>query len=414
MAAVRMSTRPESRRGRAAGWIRPPGGQPGRVLATGISVDAIGRGLFLAGSVVFFTREIGLSAGQVGVGLSVAGGVGLAAGYPVGLLADRFGARRVLMGLHTYRALALASYTLIHSFAGFVVVSALVAIAAGSTVPVLQTLVGDTVEPEQRVTTMGYLRAVQNAGFAVGGMLAAVAIGVDTRTAYVALILVNAASFLVSAGMVRLLPETAGPRRERGPGKLAALRDRPFLVLTGCNGILLMHTTLLAVGVPLWILLHTHLPPVVVAGVFVVNTVLAVALQVPVSATAQTLLGSGTAVRRAGFALAACCALLVASGYERGSVAVVLLVLAVVALTFGEMLQAAAAWSAGFSLSPQGQRASYLSVLGLGTSAQRMAGPVIVTAAVGAGVWGMVLLAGGLVAAAELARAVVRGRGEPA
>jgi hypothetical protein len=43
-----------------------------------------------------------------------------------------------------------------------------------------------------------------------------------------------------------------------------------------------------------------------------------------------------------------------------------------------------------------------------------MAGPVIVTAAVGAGVWGMVLLAGGLVAAAELARAVVRGRGEPA
>jgi hypothetical protein len=256
---------------------------------------------------------------------------------------------------------------------------------------------------------MGYLRAVQNAGFAVGGLLAAAAIGVDTRTAYVALILVNAASFVVSAALVRLLPQTPPAPHEDGPRKLAALRDKPFLLVTACNGILQLHTTLLAVGVPLWILLHTHLPPVVVAGVFVMNTILAVALQVPVSATAKTLAGSGTAFRRGGIALAVCCALLVASGYRSGTTAVVLLVLAVIALTFGEMLQAAAAWSAGFELAPEAQRGSYLSVLGLGTSAQSMAGPVIVTAAVGAGVWGLAALAVGLVAAAEVAHAVIRG-----
>lgn len=407
MAAVQLSSR-------IARSVRPPGGKPGRILATGISVDAVGRGLFLAGSVVFFTRQVGLTAAQVGVGLSIAGLVGLVAGYPVGLLADRLGGRRMLMGLHVYRAAALAAYTLVHSFLGFVVVAALVAIAAGSTVPVLQTLVGDTLEPEQRVTTMGYLRAVQNAGFAIGGLLAAAAIGVDTRTAYVALILVNAASFVVSASLVRLLPETAGTRRVPGARTLGALRDKPFLVLTACNGVLVLHTTLLAVGVPLWILLHTDLPPVVVAGVFVLNTVLAVGLQVPVSATAKTLPGSGTAFRRGGLALALSCALLVASGYRDGSVAVVLLVLAVIALTFGEMLQAAAAWSAGFALAPETQRASYLSVLGMGTSAQSMAGPVIVTAAVGAGVRGIVLLAAGLVVAAELARRVIHGRGGPA
>jgi MFS family permease len=407
VATVRLSSR-------TAGWVRPPGGRPGRILATGIAVDAVGRGLFLAGSVVFFTREVGLTAGQVGVGLSVAGLVGLVAGYPVGLVADRLGARRTLMALHLYRAVALAAYTLVDSFPGFVVVAGLVAIAAGSTVPVLQTLVGETVKPEQRVTTMGYLRAVQNAGFAIGGLLAAAAIGIDTRTAYVVLILVNAGSFVVSAAMVRLLPRTTAGQRAPGAGTLAALRDRPFLVLTACNGVLLLHTTLLAVGVPLWILLHTHLSPVVVAGVFVMNTVLAVGLQVPVSATAKTLPGSGTAFRRGGLALALCCLLLVASGYRDGSVAVALLALAVIALTFGEMLQAAAAWSVGFALAPEAQRASYLSVLGMGTSAQSMAGPVIVTSAVGAGVWGMVLLAGGLVAAAELARTVIRGQGEPA
>jgi len=404
MVAVRLTAR-------VAGLVRPPGGRAGRILATSITVDAVGRGLFLAGSVVFFTREVGLTAVQVGAGLAIAGLVGLVAGYPVGLLADRFGARRMLIVLHLYRALTLAAYTLIESFIGFVVVAGLVAVAAGSTVPVLQTLVGDAVGADQRVTTMGYLRAVQNAGFAVGGLLAAAAIGVDTRAAYMTLILVNAVSFVISASLVRRLPDTATTPRAAGVRALDAFRDKPFLLITGCNGILLLHSTLLAVGVPLWILLHTSLPPVVVAGVFVLNTVLAVALQVPVSATATTLPGSGRAFRRAGLALAATCLLLVVSGSMAGSVAVVLLVLAVVALTFGEMLQAAAAWSVGYALAPERRRASYLSVLGLGTSAQSMAGPVIVTAAVGAGTWGLLLLAAGLVAAAELARGVIRDRG---
>lgn len=404
MAAVRLTRR-------LAELVRPPGGRAGRILATSITVDAVGRGLFLAGSVVFFTREVGLSAAQVGAGLAIAGLVGLLAGYPVGLLADRFGPRRVLIGLHLYRALALAAYTLIESFVGFAVVGGLVAVAAGSTVPVLQALVGDAVGGDQRVTTMGYLRAVQNAGFAVGGGLAAGAIGIDTRAAYVVLILVNAVSFVISAILVRRLPHTAPTHRAAPVRRLDAWRDKPFLIITACNGIVLLHTTMLAVGVPLWILLHTSLPPVVVAAVFVLNTVLAVTLQVPVSATATTLPGSGTAFRRAGLALAASCLLLVASGYQAGSVAVALLMLAVIALTFGEMLQAAAAWSAGFALAPERQRSSYLSVLGLGTSAQRMVGPVIVTAAVGVGTWGLLLLAAGLVAAAEVARGVIRGRG---
>jgi MFS family permease len=391
--------------------LAPPGGRAGRILATGITVDAVGRGLFLAGSVVFFTREVGLSAAQVGAGLAIAGVVGLLAGYPVGLLADRFGSRRVLIGLHLYRALALAAYALIDSFLSFAVVAALVAVAAGSTVPVLQALVGDAVGAEQRVTTMGYLRAAQNAGFAVGGLLAAAAIGIDTRAAYVALILVNAASFVISAALVRRLPSNPPAARTTRAKALDAFRDKPFLVISACNGILLLHTTLLAVGVPLWILLHTGLPPVVVAAVFVLNTILAVGLQVPVSATATTLPGSATAFRRSGLALAASCLLLVASGYRSGSVGVALLVISVVALTFGEMLQAAAAWSAGYAMAPDDRRASYLSVLGLGTNAQNMVGPVIVTAAVGAGVWGLLLLAVGLVAAAELARGVIRGRG---
>lgn len=175
--------------------------------------------------------------------------------------------------------------------------------------------------------------------------------------------------------------------------------------------MLLLHTTLLSVGVPLWILHHTSLPPVLVAAMFVLNTVLAVSLQVPVSAIAATLPGGVRAFRRAGLALALCCLLLTFSGSGAEWTAAVLLTLAVVALTFGEMLQAAGAWSAGYTLAPEERRASYLAVLGLGTNAQTIAGPLVVTAVVGAGAYGLVLLAAGLVAAAETAAAVVRRQG---
>jgi hypothetical protein len=47
----------------------------------------------MTGSAVFVTRSVGLSAAQVGLGLTIAGAVGLGAGVPAGRAADRRGAR---------------------------------------------------------------------------------------------------------------------------------------------------------------------------------------------------------------------------------------------------------------------------------------------------------------------------------
>lgn len=387
---------------RAARLVRPPAGHAGRVLATGIGVDALGRGFFLAGSVVFFTRHVGLSVTQVSIGLTVAGVVGFVATLPVGVLADRYGPRPVLVGLNLYRAATLVAYTMVDSFGAFLLVTGLVSVAAGSTVPVLQALVGDAVAAEDRPTTTGYLRAVQNAGFAVGGLLAAGVMAVDTRTAYLALVLASAASFVVSAVMARRL-SSPRPTTRRNRRLLGALRDRPFVVVATCNGILLLYTTLLGVGVPLWILLHTDLPPVVVAGVFVTNTVLGVVLQASVCAAATTRPGGARAFRRTGYALVLTCLLLIASGYTTGWTAGVLLVLSVVALTLGEILQAAAAWGVGYAMAPEHQRASYMAVIGLGSNAQCVAGPVVITAAISAGWLGLTLLAAVLLVTAQIA-----------
>ena len=61
-----------------------PSGPTGRRLAVMALIDASGTGAFLAVSAVFFTRSVGLSAAQVGLGLALAACLGLATAVPIG------------------------------------------------------------------------------------------------------------------------------------------------------------------------------------------------------------------------------------------------------------------------------------------------------------------------------------------
>ncbi|MCG8151121.1 MFS transporter, partial [Pimelobacter simplex] len=66
-----------------------------RRLSTQSVLSAFGDGVFLTGSAVFFTQIVGLSAAQVGLGLTIAGAVTFALAVPLGKLGDRYGAKRV-------------------------------------------------------------------------------------------------------------------------------------------------------------------------------------------------------------------------------------------------------------------------------------------------------------------------------
>ncbi len=58
-------------------------------------LSAFGDGVFLTGSAVFFTQIVGLSAAQVGLGLTIAGVATFALAVPLGKLSDTYGAKRV-------------------------------------------------------------------------------------------------------------------------------------------------------------------------------------------------------------------------------------------------------------------------------------------------------------------------------
>jgi len=62
--------------------------------------------------------------------------------------------------------------------------------------------------------------------------------------------------------------------------------------------------------------------------------------------------------------------------------AVVAAVSGVLALTVAELAQSAGGWELSFRLAPVDRRAQYLGVFSLGTTAQAMAGPVLLTGVV--------------------------------
>src|SRR3954463_3279268 len=73
--------------------LLPPSGLP-RTLAFQSAVFAVGNGVYLTGSVVFFTLYVGLTPVQIGLGFSFVGLLSLVGSLPLGHLADRVGGKR--------------------------------------------------------------------------------------------------------------------------------------------------------------------------------------------------------------------------------------------------------------------------------------------------------------------------------
>jgi MFS family permease len=404
-----------------------------RRLAVMAVVDATGTGLFLAGSIVIFTRLVGISGQQVGLALTLAGVLSLATSMPLGKLVDRFGPRVVLAVVSLWRACGLLAYCWCHSFASFLAVTGFLAVADRAAPPVMQALVTTVVGQEDRVQVMAGLRALRNVGFTIGALLAAIALALNSRPGYEGILAGDAASFVLVVLLLATFPSrrralprhrkadekahesrpsrSSPPGRHRvapAPSQPGVLQDLPFLRATLLNAILSLHMTMLAVGIPIWVIERTTAPRIILSPLLALNTILAVAFQVRASRGTSTAAGSSLALLRAGLGLAAACVLLaLAPGLPVGP-AVVVLAAAMVALTGAELWQSAGGWGVSYALAPPQRQGMYLSTFNMGVTAQQVFGPGLVAAVViPAGPWGWLGLAGALVVTAAVVPRVV-------
>ncbi|MEU2060333.1 MFS transporter [Streptomyces sp. NPDC013455] len=381
-------------------------------------VDAVGTGMFLPISVLYFTVVVGLSAGSVGAGLGIAGLVGSLATPLSGTLIDRFGARKVVVSCWAAGAAAYAGFLGVRDWAGLVVVASVAHAADRMVNPARKVFLTTIADAEDQVPLMAFQRAVLNVGFGIGGLATAAVLALGSHTGYHAVLVVNAVSYTGAIALVLTIPvirpvrpahtgEPGGPRA----GYRQVLADRRYTSLAVLNVLVLMYSTAFTIGMPLWVYEYTSAPAGLVGLLFTFNTVLVVLLQMR---TAKSCTSPAQAPRV--YRAAALLFVLAALGYwaahrsgDTTALVIGLLVLAVLAHTLTELFGAVGEWTVSMSLAPERLRGRYLSLFGLSLAAQEAVGPVLVTTLVAADAdlaWFALaaLLAVGCLASARLVR----------
>ncbi len=212
-----------------------PPSRDARLMLTGVAVDAFGTGLTLPFLVVYLHAVRGLSLEIVGLVVAVPAAVALVLLGPVGVLVDRIGPRRVLIGSCAASAsgAVLLSYADTASVA--VVARLLTGIGAAAGWPANDALVASVVPSEGRQRYFGVSFALLNFGIGVGGVVSALFVDVAHPGTFTAVYRADALTFLVPLVLLAVpLRHVGGPFASAatpahvGGGYRVVLADRVF------------------------------------------------------------------------------------------------------------------------------------------------------------------------------------------
>src|SRR5450756_1177265 len=202
-----------------------------RLLAASTLTNAVGNGLYTVGSMLFFTRWDRLSVTQVGVGLTIAGVIGLIAAVPIGAACDRYGAKITFQALLALQSVAVIAFIFTSGFWPFTGIATLNAIGMKAGRAANNTLIADLAE-EARVTARTFLRATNNLGLAAGSLLGGIALSINTRDAYAGLLLADVLTFILALLLLTGVTPPRKTRVSRAHAGWAALRAVSYTHLT--------------------------------------------------------------------------------------------------------------------------------------------------------------------------------------
>ncbi len=248
-----------------------------------VAVQRLGTGFTLPFTLILLHEVRGIDLPTVGLLMGIPGVIGLASVPVGGVLIDRFGPRRVLVGCQ----LLLASGQLLLAFASvpWVALVALLlnGIGLGPSFPAGNALLNRLVpDPRDGARAFGMQFTIINAGIGVGTLVGSALVDVHRAWTFETLFVAASVSSLL---MAVLLPPAGGPVPSERAAKASyrlVLADSSFRRL--CLASFLFAMTgyaALDTGLPAFARVEGHVPPSAVALCFTVNTVLIVSLQLP-------------------------------------------------------------------------------------------------------------------------------------
>ena len=177
-----------------------------RRLSSQSVLSAFGDGVFLTGSAVFFTQIVGLSAAQVGLGLTIAGVVTFGLSVPLGKLSDRFGAKRVWAICSLMEAVLYLVWLAVGGMVSFVAMMIVLELVSTTSRSARNAYRFDVFPREERVSSNAYFRAARNVGYTLGALLAGIALATNSDDVIRLVPVITAVLLLLNSLLVSRLP----------------------------------------------------------------------------------------------------------------------------------------------------------------------------------------------------------------
>jgi MFS family permease len=336
---------------------------------------------------IYFHDQVGLRGDIVGLGFLLNAAMGVVAVLAGAYFTDKFGRKKSLL----VSILASAFLHLLYPFVDGPTSFLLLSLATGGALalywPASTAMLTDLSSPEERARVFGWLRVAVNAGLGLGGLGGALTIycvkkvSEDPALPYHVLFYVDAVTyglfFFILWGFVRETLSTANASAYQGfrQGWSYALRDSKLLALAALNICFTYCYSLFLVGFSTFFTSSVGFDEFQLSVAFGVNTGMVVVLQARVWSLVDgwprtRAMGLSAVFFVVGLLAFNLCAVESLNGF-------VVVLVAMVIFTTGEILHGPAVTSLFASLAPSHLRGTYMSVQSLCWSVGMGVGPVV-------------------------------------
>jgi hypothetical protein len=240
----------------------------------------------------------------------------------------------------------------------------------------------DVFPREERVRSQAFMRAALNLGFTLGALIGGLALAFNDDDVIRAVPLVTAGILALNALYISRLPDAAHDKTPKPVDQLVnpgALRNRGFLALMACDGVLGTNQVLLNIVIPLWLVEETDAPRVLLAWLFGTNTVMAVLLQVAAARSVNSVDRALRAAWISAFFFVLSCGIILVTHDTLGWLTIALVWVGHVTVTGAELFQSAASWGFQSELSDPDRLGEYQGAAHIGHTFGSVWAPAVYT-----------------------------------
>jgi MFS family permease len=256
-----------------------------QTLQAGALANAFGNGLAIPFLFIYLHNVRGIPLSTAGLIVATNGAVGLVAGPLAGTLIDRIGGRRTLALSLVTMAVGYGCYPFVHeAWQGFLA-SAVAGIGNGGFWPSQSSLITGLTPPERRHKAFATQRVMMNLGIGLGGLTGGLIATTDSPATFTFIFLLDAVTFLVFVGALKLVPDPSRQARARGDpgGYLTILRNRVFVAVLALNVLFIGAGMAQFELLPVYAKNEAGIHESGIGLIWFVNTVVIVLAQLPVA-----------------------------------------------------------------------------------------------------------------------------------